>query len=250
MLEQSANDLARLFVPEPAGPAMAMSYRQGVVRNFNQVTLSNVVRVDGVDLVDLPLLGVGEATLLTVGAVVGLVAIRGSNGAATWAILGRMVRPGTTDAANAVALLNSQLAAATVVTQESRSSATFGDLATVGPAVTVTVRATGRLLVICTSQIQWIESVASPQRGGHVTVELTGANTVSTAAANDVVLPTANLGLTSPGTTAMAFQGSYCSAGVFSGLSPGETTVTMKYASQYSGESVDFGRRNLIVVAL
>jgi hypothetical protein len=240
-------DLAGLFRPAPAAPSLPLSYRQGVVMTFDQTTLENTVEVGGTVFTDLPLLGVGEASLLTTGSVVGILVIGGS-GAKDMVIIGRLVRPATADAEEAISLLNSLVFADTVVTQESRSSLTFGDLATPGPEVTVTVRPSGRLLVVCTCQIQWIEGAANPQRGGWATVELSGANTVSTAVANDVVLPTQNLGLTGP--TAAAFQGSYCSAGVFEGLNTGSTTVAMKYASQYSGESVDFGRRNLVVVTL
>jgi len=242
-------DLAALWRPAPAAPSLPVAYRQGTVLTFDPATLSNTVEVGGTVLTDLPLLGVGEASLLTAGSVVGILVI-GGTGAKNMVIIGRLVLPGTADAEEAIGLLNSLVFAATVVTQEGRSSTTFGDLATVGPEVTVAVRPSGRLLVVCTCQIQWVESVASPQRGGWATVEMSGANTVTTTTARDVVLPTANLGLTSPGTTAMAFQGSYCSAGVFDGLDTGSTTVTMKYASQYSGETVDFGRRNLVVMTL
>lgn len=241
--------MAGLFSPPPDGPSLPITYRQGVIVTFDQTTLENTVDVGGTVLTDLPLLGVGEASLLTAGAVVGILVIGGA-GAKNMVIIGRLVTPATADAENAIGLLNSLVYADTVVTQEGRSSTTFGDLATVGPQVTVPVRPAGRLLVVTSCQIQWIESNASPQRGGWATVEMSGANTVTTTTARDVVLPTANLGLTSPGTTAMAFQGAYCSAGVFEGLDPGDTTVTMKYASQYSGETVDFGRRNLVVVAL
>jgi hypothetical protein len=245
----AVDEFAGLFGPPPPGPALPIAYRQGLVVSFDAATLENQVLIGGSILTDLPLLGVGEATLLVPGASVGVLVI-GGTGAKTYAIIGRIVRPNTADATAAIGLLNSLVYAATVNTQESRSSTTFGDLATVGPAVTAPVRASGRLLVIVNTQIQWIESNASPQRGGWATIDMTGANTVSTATANDVVLPTANLGLTSPGTTAMAFQGTYTAAGVFTGLNPGLTTVTMKYASQYSGEAVDFGRRTLIVITL
>lgn len=239
--------LAGLFAPPPAGPSLPVTYRQGVVVTFNPATLENTVDVGGTVLTDLPLLGVGEASLLTPGAVVGILVIGGA-GAKNMVIIGRLVQPATADAEEAIGLLNSLVFAATVTAQESRTSTTFGDLSTAGPEVTVPVRPSGRLLVIVTCQIQWIESASNPQRGGWATVELSGANTVSTATAQDVVLPTQNLGITGP--TAAGLQGSYCSAGVFSGLDPGDTTVTMKYASQYSGESVDFGRRNLVAVAL
>lgn len=153
---------------------------------------------------------------------------------------------------NLLALLNSQIFASSVTNQEGTSSATFTDLATAGPKVTVNVKATGRLLVICTSQIQWIETgVSSPaQRGGWCTVEMSGANIVTTGEAADVVLPTLNIGVTGTGVDGVGGQATITGVGVFEDLVPGDTEVTMKYASQYAGETVDFGRRTLIVVTL
>lgn len=243
-------DVAGLFLPPPPGPAQAMAYRQGVVTAFNPATLENTVNVGGTELTDLPILGVGEATLLTVGSVVGLAVIGGST--KTMAILGRLVRPNTDDAEDAVGLLNSLIFADSVIVQESRTSTTFGDLATPGPEQTVRVRPSGRMLVMVTSQVQFIETAAGgvAQRGGYASVELSGANVVDPVTANDTVLIAANLAVSATGLGQIVMQGSYTAAGVFEGLTPGDTTVTMKYASQYSGEQMDFGRRNLIVVTL
>lgn len=245
------NDVAGLFLPPSPGPAQAMAYRQGTVITFNPATLENTVNVGGTVLENLPLLGVGEATLLTPGAVVGLMAI-GGGGAKSFAIIGRLVRPNTADATEAIGLLNSLIFADTVATQESRTATSFGDLATVGPAVTVTVRPSGRLLVVLTSQMQFIEGASAglAQRGGYVSVDLSGANTIDALTASDIVLGACNLAVQDPDLTSIVLQGSYTAAGVFEGLDEGVTVVTMKYASQYSGEQMDFGRRNLIVITL
>lgn len=244
------DDVAGLFLPPPAAPSQPVAYRQGVITSFDPATLSNAVDVGGTILTDLPLLGVGEATLLTVGSVVGLVVIS-SGGASQMAILGRLVLPNTPAATESIGLLNSLVFARTVPTLESRSADTYGDLTTPGPEVTVTVRPSGRLLVLITSQVQFVETAAVAQRGGEVTVELSGANTVTPTAANDVLQIAMNLGIgvVAPGAS-IGFQGSYTGSGVFEGLNPGVTTVTMKYRSQYAGEQVDFLRRNLIAITL
>ncbi len=245
------NDLSSLFLPPAPGPAQEVRYRQGTIVAFNPTTLENQVDVGGTILTDLPLLGVGEASLLTVGSVVGIQVV-GDQGARSMAILGRMVRPNTPDAAEAIGLLNSLIFADSVIVQESRTSTTFGDLATIGPQVTVRVRPSGRLLVLITSQIQFIETAAGglAQRGGYVSVDLAGANVVDAATASDTVLGAGMLAVTATGLGQIALQGSYTSAGVFEGLAPGDTVVTMRYASQYAGEQMDFGRRNLTVVTL
>lgn len=245
------DDVVDLFADPPPGPAQPVTYRQGTILMFDPATLSNRVNVGGTVLEDLPLLGVGEATLLTEGAVVGIMVI-GDAGARSMAILGRLVRPNTADATAAVTLLNSLVHADSITVQESRTADTYGDLTTPGPARTVRVGPSGRLLVVLTSQIQFVEAAAGglAQRGGYVSVALSGANTVSADTAADTVLAAMNVGITATGLAGLAVQGAYTASGVFEGLNVGETTVTMKYASQYSGEQMDFGRRNLIVIAL
>lgn len=244
------DDVAGLFLAPPPGPAQAMAYRQGTIITFDPATLANTVDVGGTVLTDLPLLGVGEATLLTPGSVVGLMVIGG--GAKSLAIIGRLVRPNTADATDAIGLFNSLIYADSVAVQESRTADTFGDLTTPGPSVSVTVRPSGRLLVVITSQLQFIESAAGgvAQRGGFVGVDLAGANTIDASTAADTVLGAMNLAVAATGLGSVVLQGSYTAAGIFEGLTEGVTVVTMKYASQYSGEQMDFGRRNLIVITL
>jgi hypothetical protein len=245
-------DLAGLFAAPPPGPAQPVTYRQGVIVSFDPATLANTVNVGGTVLADLPILGVGEASLLIPGSVVGIM-VMGDAGAKSMAIIGRWVRPNTPEATEAIGLLNSLVFAATVTAQESRTADTYGDLATVGPQVTARVRPSGRLLVVITSQIQFSEAgTPTPQRGGFVSVALSGANTVTADDAADIVLAAMNVGIVGAvgAINQLVAQGSYTAAGVFEGLTPGDTTVTMKYASQYSGEQMDFGKRNLIAVAL
>lgn len=245
-------DLAGLFADPPPGPAQPVAYRQGVIVSFDPATLANTVNVGGTVLTDLPILGVGEASLLIPGSVVGIM-VMGDTGAKSMAIIGRWVRPNTPEATEAIGLLNSLVFAATVTAQESRTADTYGDLATVGPQVTARVRPSGRLLVVITSQIQFSEAgTPTPQRGGFVSVALSGANTVTADDAADIVLAAMNVGIVGAvgAINQLVAQGSYTAAGVFEGLTPGDTTVTMKYASQYSGEQMDFGKRNLIAVAL
>lgn len=245
------SDITDLFGGPPPGPGQNVNYRQGVVLTFDQATLSNTVNVGGTVLTDLPLLGVGESTLLVPGSVVGIINVSATGGAASWAILGRLVTPGSAQAIDAVGLLNSQIQTAYVADQVSLSYDVWTDLpASFGPQVTVNVRASGRLLVMCTCQIGWVDSNSFTGSGGFVTVEMAGANTVTPGTASNTLLP---YSFTSAGTAPGSFDMSIASVtaqGVFAGLTPGLTQVTCKYQATVAGKPVDYSRRTLTVFAL
>lgn len=245
------SDITDLFGPPPAGPGQNMAFRQGTVITFDQATLANTVSVGGTVLTDLAVLGVGEATLLVPGSVVGVINISATGGANTWAILGRLVTPGSAQAIDAVGLLNSQIQTATVAAQVSLSYDVWTDLpGSYGPEVTVNVRSSGRLLVMVTCQIGWTDSNSFTGSGGFVTVSMAGANTVAPGTAQDTVLPYA---FTSAGTAPGSFDQSIASItaqGVFDGLTPGLTTVTTKYQATIAGKPIDYSRRTLTCFAL
>lgn len=243
-----ADDLDPLFLPAPAAPAQDMRYRQGTILSFNPITLENTVRVGGTVVSNLPLLGVGEATLLAPGAIVGITSVLSERGTATWAIIGRMVIPNTTDAFNAISLLSSWVTTNSVQAQETTNSGAYGDLATFGPSVTVTVRQTGRLLLILTAQIQANDLSPLSGAGGAATVEMSGANTVSTATAEATIRLTTFFSINAG--TADNLQGTYTTTVVREGMNPGATTITMKYKSTSAGENADIGRRSLTVITL
>lgn len=232
-----------------ARPSQDVRYRQGTVIEFNQVTLANTVDVGGTRMINLPILGVAEASSLGPGSVVGLLAIVSDSGSITYAILGRLVTPGTAAATQAISLLSSWVGSASISTQETyNNNAAYGDLATVGPVVSVTVRATGRLLVMLTSQIQWVDSDIADGGGGAVTIEMTGANTMAPGTAAVKLAPTAfsqiNL------VAGQSHQGTYTGVATFEGLNPGLTVITAKYLTYIAGEGADFGRRALTCIAL
>jgi len=237
-----SDDLTGLLLPPPPGPAQPMSYRQGVVLSWNEITLQNTVRVGGSIMTDLPVLGVGEATTIRAGSVVGIMTV-----GSTWAILGRIVTPNTAEATNAVALLNSMIYADSLAAQEASTVTAFGDLATFGPSVTVSVRGTGRLLLIITCQMQWTVGIAGGI-GGFASVEMSGANSMDALTAKVKLLLTSFFD--ESGVDTNVLQSTNTCAAVFEGLNPGTTTIAMKYASQFAGVSVDFGRRNIIAIAL
>lgn len=243
----SDEDLGELFAPPPASPSLDMRYRQGRIITFDPVTLENTVDVGGSTMTNLPLLGVGESTLLAPGSIVGITSVQSLRGTATWAILGRMVTPNTTDAFDAISLLSSWITTDSIQTQETTNSTTYVDLTTHGPSVTVNVRHTGRLLLLISSQIQFIDSDPADNGGGAVTVEMSGANVLAPATAEGPIRVTMTFGHNLGG--ADVLQGTYTQTVLREGLNPGMTTITMKYKAN-SGENTDFGRRTLTVFTL
>jgi hypothetical protein len=104
--------------------------------------------------------------------------------------------------------------AAALLTQQATTSTTYTDLATVGPAITLPVPASGRVLVSVTAGIQTSTGGAS----GFMSFAMSGANTVPPATDNSTAL---NL-------IGNDFQKASATF-VLTGLSPGSTTFTAKY---------------------
>jgi hypothetical protein len=142
------------------------------------------------------------------------------------------------------AVLNSLLtpveyADATVVTSQTTTSTSYADLSTVGPAVTIDVKESGLALVTLTA---WgtNNTVAA---GISIGITVSGANT-AVAVATDAWVYT-------PGAPNLGQRSSFTK--LFTGLTPGATTFTMKYLV-YSGGSGSgtgtFRDRNIHAVAL
>lgn len=126
------------------------------------------------------------------------------------------------------------VAYATVSTNQTTTSTTFTDLVTTGPAVTVTVPASGALKVTVTSYL----SNDTNGDGAVMGVALSGANTVAAPAGSN------NLYLQTGGNNMQASL-----SWVITGLTPGSTTVTAKYRAT-TGGTATFGSRVLIVEAI
>lgn len=221
----------------PSTPALPMKYRKGTIVTWNPSTAENTVNVDGTVFTNLPILNTDEALLLGPGSVVGIMDI-----GTTWAILGRLTIPGTPDAATALASIGTF--SDTVDVFETTTSGTYGDLTTVGPQVTATVPPSGRCLALLSVRIGWSNQNAG---GGGCCVELTGANS---SPASDVNYPVASHFLSlSGGATSSSFVRT-SSQHTFEGLTPGDTTFTVKYKALTGGVQCDFTTRQLVVIPL
>jgi len=140
-----------------------------------------------------------------------------------------------------------------IQTGETATSTSYQDLTTVGPQVTVPVRSSGRILVFATAQMQYLSSTgANVTQGGVINVAMSGANTRSPVDANDplVGIWTQNM-IVSAGTDTFTNIITITASATFTGLTPGATTITMKYRrSSTAASNTDFFRRGLAVIAL
>lgn len=223
-----------------AGPALDVKYRQGTIIEFDQATFENQVLVGTTVMENIPVLGLADAVAYVPGAKVGIQVVDSS-----WGITGRYVVPGTHDAEAAASLLSSLTRSQTVDAQQSLTTTSFTDLATVGPTVDVSVGPSGRILAIWTSKIGWSVVAASPACGGAMSVELSGANILA-ASDNWRAAHFSQKG----GVTFDSGHGTFTEQKVFENLAPGLTTLTAKYRAFTGGVSVDFQTRTLTVIRL
>jgi hypothetical protein len=221
----------------PSTAAVPMYYRKGTIVSWNPDTAENTVLVDGGMFTNLPILNTDEALLLAPGSAVAIMDI-----GTTWAILGRLTIPGTPDAASALGAL--QTYSDIVDVFETTTSGSYGDLATVGPTVTVPIGKSGRCLCMLSVRVGWSAQNAG---GGKCTVQLSGANSQT---ASDSALPVVSYFLSLGGGV---LSTSFIRTGtqhVFEGLNPGSTTFTVKYAASTGGVQCDFTTRQLVVMPL
>jgi hypothetical protein len=119
----------------------------------------------------------------------------------------------------------------TVATEQSTTSTSFTDLATVGPSVTVTTGTTAVIVISC-----GLDNEASG-RAPRVGFAVSGASTI--AATSTQCLRLSNSGARSSMQSSVVY--------VVSGLTAGSNTFTLKYLST-DGGTVSFVNRNVFVI--
>lgn len=130
----------------------------------------------------------------------------------------------------------STASASFVLTEQARTSSSYGDLATVGPTATVDVSPSGVLLV----QVSCWMIMDTNTNGGAMGLELSGANSLSPS---DLEAEVFVFGLTNA-------VGASSKVTLIYGLSPGATTITTKYRSTTGGSSCSFSLRHLWALPL
>ena len=153
--------------------------------------------------------------------------------AATQTIANKALGTGCSVPTSALAL--SGAATAYVGSVQSTTATTLTDLATVGPAVTVTIGASGMALVICSA----VCYDTTNGQSASMNFAVSGATTIAAPASNTYVLAQGNSGVAIVGSSA---------ATLVTGLTPGSNTFTAKY--QASGGTAYFEDRGIIVIPL
>lgn len=214
-----STDLAPLFAKTP--PELGL--RQGVVIAWDSITGENVVRLGGVDLTDLPTLASTGTVLLGPGDVVGLLRYR-----STWFVLGRIGVPGQ----GAIGIR-----AATVVAEESTTSASYTDLATPGPVLNdVLIGSTRRSIVFIEGSASVIDGLAV------MSFSVTGASSI---VAGGVPAP-ASIGVPTAGQVVGSIS-AFTVLTAADGLNQGLNTFTVKYGlfSTANGDPAIFKDRKI-----
>lgn len=240
MSDDELDDLFTTALTTPPGQAQPMTYRQGVILTWNRVTLQNTVRVGGATFTDLPVLGLGESATYDPGDVVGVMCV-----GSTWAIIGQLALPNTPAAASALSALAAFINTASVFPVDNITSASFGDLAHVGPTVTASIGPSGCALVLLTASLNFNEAAGGVAMG----VDVSGATTLAPNTAEALTyiksgtLVAANMILGGRSTAAVWFNGT---------LTPGSNTFTAKYLITVSGGIAQgqAGDRNIVVIPL
>lgn len=244
------------YLAKPNGGGDPLSFRQGEVIAWDQETAENVIKVGNGLFENLPCLNTSEASLLVPGDVVGVM-IAGS----TWAVMGRLIIPGSPEAASSIRSITSRIQAAEDQDSGGRNSTAWGDLtgAAVGPSVTVRIGSSGRALVFWSCELGQTLSTATggvlvweTKNTPHVGIQVSGASTVAPSDQNalNVHLEFPAVGQANAAQALFWLQGSMMH--LFTGLNPGLTTFTMKYRHDTLSPAAfsSFGAREIAVFAL
>jgi hypothetical protein len=206
-------DLAGVI--QAAGQGGGTQMRIGTITAYDQATGALTVSIGGTAL---PGVFYNPAYLPLVGDVVAVL-----SAGPTWYVMGST----TSTLARTVPV------SAIVPAAEGTTSITYDDLATVGPAVTVMVGASGRVLVTIGANFGGISDLP------RMSFDVSGANT---AAASELTLA----GAGSPGLTV---NSGLSRTHLMTGLTQGLTTFTAKYRSD-NGPNALFSNRTIVVQSL
>jgi hypothetical protein len=133
--------------------------------------------------------------------------------------------------------------------QTTTSSTTFGDGSSAGPQVTgVQITSTGRCLVLWGASIDAGPRTDGGQIGANMSVAISGATTI---AADITRTYQTSQSVTVTGATSWSHRigGRALTGHLFEGLNAGTHTISGKYATGVSGETVAFANRLIIAIA-
>lgn len=227
-------ELADAFQPTPGDPAAGLQLRQGVITALAAGPPPTVTVRIGKATTAVPGIRYHSAYIPAVSDVVFLVQngsdvlCLGTLAAATAAIL-------SPSAANLAYVVRGEVKSDKISAIETTTSAVFVDLATVGPAVTVTVGAAGRVLVALSADLQNATAGGTSLMG----YAISGA-TVAVANTLQSISFTA---------AAVGYDQVFGNVFMVTGLAPGSTTFTAKYRTT-AATTGQFASRCLTVIPL
>ena len=235
----ATDDLAPLLTP---GRDQGLKFGQGVVITWNTETGENTISFRGSSLTNLPLLNTTDGLTMATGDVVGIL----STGTSHF-VLGRIQNPPVPESAaeflrSAIAreiaaeTFVDRITTATIATEQSRTTTTFGDLATVGPSVQADVQ-TGAVIVEVGARIWCI--APGLLAGGMMSFAATGPTAITA--------PSLSRSLEIGGQDSIA--AAMNRAFYITGLAAGTYTFTAKYRTENSGMETFFSDRYLSVTA-
>lgn len=256
--------IARLMQP-PAGEDFVI--RDAVIREWNADTFENVVEYEGQLFRNLEVSSGASIEAMTYGPGVRVElegwfpgGRRGELGIGTYRIKGRVIKPGTGAAEQAIAFMQTALGSAVaagvfaarvhvdhVATQETTTSSTFTDLTTVGPTVAdVPISATGVAIVhlSCLAEANTIGSTSSAV-SGDMGFAVSGATTVA-AGANQRWLSVGHFDNTNDTSASLQLGITL----VIDGLNEGDHTFTAKYRRVQGSNAYPFANRTMVVIGL
>lgn len=249
-----SSDLVPLLAAENAGAGVG--FRQGTIVAFDNETAINLVQVGNSLLENLPILNTSEASLLTPGDVVGILTAGSS-----WAIMGRLVIPGSPEAASSIRSITNRIQASEISTDGYTTSNTYGNLTAgaggVGPAVTIRIGSSGRALAFWSCELgqslNGSGNLTFQQRNTpQVGVEVTGASSVAPDDFHALNFNIEHPASGSAGTATTMFWAQCAMMHLFTGLTPGMNTFTMKYRvdTMLPANRSTFNAREIAVFAL
>ncbi|GAB3154293.1 hypothetical protein GCM10027258_57940 [Amycolatopsis stemonae] len=222
----------------PPGGADLAHY-QGEILSWDESTGLNSVKVNGSAVSNMRVLQSGIGVTYQPGDTV-MVEKRMSQ----WYILGKVAAPG----AGAANRIQSQ----TIAANESTGSASYTDLATFGPSVSVYIGSSRRCLVLVSAFITMSGTTASTASfiGGTASVTVSGASTIG----HNLAYASASLQTLVPfGRSTFGAGGSFSASGTrlftaADGLAQGVNTFTVQYLSLQTSPTCGFRQRTLTVI--
>jgi hypothetical protein len=140
----------------------------------------------------------------------------------------------------APAVVSSVISASYIVTSQATTSTSFTDLATVGPTVTLTTGTS----VVCHAYARVVPSSAAGSPV--ISVAVSGATTI---AASDSIGANGG-GAASVSTPSAGYSYNMGASFIFTGLTPGSNTFTLKYRTDNASWAQTFADRALVVQRL